>query len=86
MRTSFQPSLASFAASIFVFGSASLASSRTTSSPAACFAESADFRPSLRTFFGSLMAWLRGCGPKATPPPRKIGALRLPCRARPVPF
>ena len=32
------------------------------------------------------MSKLRGCGPKTTPPPVRIGDLTLPARARPVPF
>ena len=31
-----------------------------------------------RTFLGRPCAWLCGCGPWATPPPTKIGALREP--------
>ena len=38
------------------------------------------------TFLLILMSKLRGCGPKATPPPVRIGDLTLPARARPVPF
>ena len=34
----------------------------------------------------TLMAKLRGRGPKVTPPPVRIGDLTLPARARPVPF
>ena len=36
------------------------------------------YRSTARTFFGSSMAWLRGFGPNALPPPRNSGALRLP--------
>ena len=38
------------------------------------------------TFLLILMSKLRGCGPKAMPPPVRIGDLTLPARARPVPF
>jgi len=58
----------------------------TTSVSDLAFADSACFSASARTFFGSSMAWLRGFGPKALPPPLNSGARRLPWRARPVPF
>src|SRR5690606_37219375 len=70
----------------FVFPSVDSALSRTMSSPALALAERAWRRANARTFFGRSMAWLRGLGPNALPPPRHSGTLLSPCRALPVPF
>src|SRR6476660_2788297 len=53
----------------------------TTSVSDFALAESACLSASARTFFGNAMAWLRGFGPKALPPPRNRGALPLPSGA-----
>ena len=43
-------------------------------------------KASFPTFLLSFTDQSRGCGPKATPPPRHTGDCLRPARARPVPF
>jgi hypothetical protein len=47
---------------------------------------SADRSASRFIFLLTRIAWLRGLGPWATPPPTHRGDRMEPCRARPVPF
>ena len=54
--------------------------------PSACFCDSAEIRPSRRTFLFRLYSCECGTGPCTTPPLRNCGARRLPWRALPVPF
>src|SRR5215470_2647734 len=54
--------------------------------PSLALAESACLRASARTFLGKPISWLRGVGPKARPPPRKMLTRAEPWRALPVPF
>src|SRR5690606_7274505 len=81
-----QSSLLNLARRPAVFGSLLATESTITISPARAFADSAWRSARARTFLGRSMAWLRGVGPKARPPPRNCGALRSPWRAPPEPF
>src|SRR5690606_18654975 len=60
--------------------------STTISEPDLALDDRACFSARARTFLGRSMAWLRGVGPNARPPPRNCGALRSPWRAPPPPF
>jgi len=50
------------------------------------FMLSAEMRASLRTFLGTVKAYVLGVGPKIVPPPLQRGERIVPTRARPVPF
>src|SRR5690606_25678030 len=52
--------------------------SMTISEPALALDDRACFSARARTFLGRSIAWLRGVGPNARPPPRNCGALRSP--------
>ena len=54
--------------------------------PRAAWTDSAERSARRRALRLTLTVWLRGLGPKATPPPRRCGTLSAPTRARPVPF
>src|SRR5690606_29206099 len=69
-----------------VLASACATLSSTISEPAAALADRACLSARARTFLGRSIAWLRGVGPNARPPPRNWGALRSPWRAPPEPF
>src|SRR6185312_6219323 len=79
-------SLPNWPRSVAVLASLLATVSRIAISPALALAESACFSARVRTFLGRSIAWLRGVGPKARPPPRNCGALRSPWRAPPEPF
>src|SRR5262249_48508383 len=72
--------------SALVLASSSAAFSRTTMPPSLALAERAGLSASARTFLGRPISWLRGVGPKARPPPRKMLTRAEPWRALPVPF
>ena len=58
----------------------------TTILPSAARSDSAERSARLIIFFGVFWSYLRGLGPRATPPPLKCGARVEPWRALPVPF
>ena len=79
--------LVSIAAAVFVDGSLSAPASRTATLPRSAWTESAARSALRRALRLTLTVYLRGFGPKATPPPRRWwGTLSAPTRARPVPF
>ena len=74
------------ASASFVRGAAKVLASKTASEPARACCESPIARALRAALRLTLTAWLRGVGPKTTPPPLNCGARMVPCRARPVPF
>src|SRR5690349_18758654 len=69
-----------------VFGTSKFQLSTTITFESAARSLSADRSASFFIFLGVRWSYLRGLGPRATPPPRQMGDRVEPARARPVPF
>ena len=67
------PSAASAALAALVFGASKPHSSTTTTLPSAARSDRAERRASFTIFLGVFWPYLRGFGPRATPPPLKCG-------------
>src|SRR3954469_2907245 len=80
------PSAARAALASLVLGASKFQASTTRTLPSAARSDRADRRARRTIFLGVFWTYLRGFGPRATPPPRQIGERLEPARARPVPF
>src|SRR4051794_6720774 len=80
------PMAARAALASLVLGASKLQLSTTRTLPSAARSDRAERRARRTIFLGVFWTYLRGFGPRATPPPRQIGERLEPARARPVPF
>src|SRR6478609_1905081 len=80
------PRAARAALASLVLGASQPQASTTRTLPSAARSDRAERRARRTIFLGVFWSYLRGFGPRATPPPRQIGERLEPARARPVPF
>ena len=80
------PHLASAWAAVLVEGVSKLEASRTATESRSAWTESAERIARRRALRLTLTVYLRGFGPKVTPPPKRLETPSVPTRARPVPF
>ncbi len=80
------PHLASACAAALVEGVSKADASRTATESRSAWTEKAERIARRRALRLTLTVYLRGFGPKATPPPKRLGTPSVPTRARPVPF
>ena len=80
------PRASSASLAVLVFGVSMPQLSTTMILPSFARSDRADLSASFTIFFGVFWSYLRGFGPRATPPPLKCGPRIEPWRALPVPF